>query len=117
MRQHPEVKQRIQSRFRVVLVDEYQDSNVAQYQLLKEMFSPETYLCVVGDDDQSIYKFRGAEVRNIINFPDEFENTEIIRLEQNYRSTDRILHIASEVVSRNQERLGKTLWTENGEGV
>ena len=116
MRMHPEVKQRVQSRFQLILVDEYQDSNVAQYELLKEMYGPATYLCVVGDDDQSIYKFRGAEVRNIINFSDEFQGTEIIRLEQNYRSTGKILHIASEVVSRNNERLGKKLWTENSEG-
>lgn len=117
LRQNPDVKQRIQSRFQVILVDEYQDSNVAQYELLKQLFGRNTYLCVVGDDDQSIYRFRGAEVRNIINFPEEFENTRIIRLEQNYRSTDRILRIASEVVARNSERLGKTLWTDNGEGV
>ncbi len=117
LRQYPEVKQRIQSRFQVILVDEYQDSNVAQYELLKQLFGRDTYLCVVGDDDQSIYRFRGAEIRNIIDFPEEFENTRIIRLEQNYRSTERILRIASEIVSRNSERLGKTLWTENGEGV
>jgi DNA helicase-2/ATP-dependent DNA helicase PcrA len=111
-----ELRQRLRSRFKVVLVDEYQDSNVAQYELLKQLAGPETYLCVVGDDDQSIYRFRGAEVKNILSFPEEFPNTKIIRLEQNYRSTGRILRIASEVVSRNQDRLGKSLWTDNPEG-
>ncbi|MFO7848592.1 MAG: UvrD-helicase domain-containing protein [Spirochaetia bacterium] len=116
LRDNDEVRRRIQSRFRVVLVDEYQDSNVAQYTLLKLLFGEGTYLCVVGDDDQSIYRFRGAEIRNILTFPDEFEGTDIIRLERNYRSTDTILAIAGEVVSRNRGRLGKTLWTELGEG-
>ncbi|HDQ15160.1 MAG TPA: DNA helicase UvrD, partial [Sediminispirochaeta sp.] len=116
LRDNPEVRQRIHSRFRVILVDEYQDSNVAQYQLLKQLTDKDTYLCVVGDDDQSIYRFRGAEVRNIIDFPREFENTTIIRLERNYRSTKKILSVASDVVARNRERLGKTLWTELAEG-
>ncbi len=116
LRENEEVRRRIQSRFRVILVDEYQDSNVAQYELLKLLYGPQTYLCVVGDDDQSIYRFRGAEVRNIISFPDEFEGTEIIRLERNYRSTETILAIAAEVVAKNQGRLGKTLWTELGGG-
>ncbi len=117
LRSEPEVQRRMQSRFKIILVDEYQDSNVAQYELLKLLYGPETYLCVVGDDDQSIYRFRGAEVRNIITFPDEFENTSIIRLEQNYRSTERILSIASHVVNKNRQRLGKTLWTSQGKGV
>jgi DNA helicase-2/ATP-dependent DNA helicase PcrA len=107
-----EVRQRVQGRFSVVLVDEYQDSNVAQYELLKQLYGPQTYLCVVGDDDQSIYRFRGAEVRNILTFPDEFPGTEIIRLEQNYRSTETILEIAGSVVANNRGRMGKTLWTE-----
>ncbi len=113
----PEVQRRMHSRFKVILVDEYQDSNVAQYELLKLLYGPKTYLCVVGDDDQSIYRFRGAEVRNIITFPDEFKNTDIIRLEQNYRSTERILSIASHVVHKNKQRLGKTLWTSGGQGA
>jgi DNA helicase-2/ATP-dependent DNA helicase PcrA len=116
LREHPEVRERTRQRFRVVLVDEYQDSNVAQFQLLQQLFGKDTYLCVVGDDDQSIYRFRGAEVRNILEFPDRFEGTEIIRLEQNYRSTGNILSIASEVVANNSGRLGKTLWTENETG-
>ena len=106
-----EIRKTILSRFRIILVDEYQDSNVAQYELLKQLAGPDTYLCVVGDDDQSIYRFRGAEVRNILTFPESFPNTQIIRLEQNYRSTESILALASHVVDNNSGRLGKTLWT------
>ncbi len=114
---YPEVRKRIRQRFRVILVDEYQDSNVAQFQFLRLLTGPDTYFCVVGDDDQSIYRFRGAEVRNILSFPDTFPGTEVIRLEENYRSTGTILKIASEVVRNNRERLGKTLWTRKGEGA
>jgi DNA helicase-2/ATP-dependent DNA helicase PcrA len=116
MQSHPEVKQRIQDRFRVILVDEYQDSNVAQHKLLKELYSPDTYICVVGDDDQSIYRFRGAEVGNILTFSEDFPGTKMIRLEQNYRSTENILKTASEVVKNNRGRLGKVLWTDKGGG-
>jgi len=116
MREHPEVRERTRQRFQVVLVDEYQDSNIAQFQLLKELWRPETYLCVVGDDDQSIYRFRGAEVGNILSFPEVFPGTTIVRLERNYRSTQPILDIASAVVSNNTGRLGKTLWTEKSAG-
>lgn len=116
LQENREVRERLQSRFRVILVDEYQDSNVAQYELLKQLHGTDTYLCVVGDDDQSIYRFRGAEVRNILNFQKEYKDTTLIRLEQNYRSTKRILNVASEVVALNQQRLGKTLWTSLEEG-
>jgi DNA helicase-2/ATP-dependent DNA helicase PcrA len=116
MREHPEVRDRTRQRFRVVLVDEYQDSNIAQFQLLKELWQPATYLCVVGDDDQSIYRFRGAEVGNILSFPKIFPDTTIVRLERNYRSTQPILDVASAVVSNNKGRLGKTLWTEKRDG-
>jgi DNA helicase-2/ATP-dependent DNA helicase PcrA len=115
--ERPEVKSRIQDRFRVVLVDEYQDSNVAQFRLLRELSRGDGYLCVVGDDDQSIYRFRGAEVGNIISFPEAFPGTEIIRLERNYRSTQAILDVATAVVSRNTGRLGKTLWTDAAAGA
>ncbi len=116
LKENREIRARIQQRFSVVLVDEYQDSNVAQFELLKQLKGEETYLCVVGDDDQSIYRFRGAEVRNIIDFPDYFPGTVIIRLEQNYRSTEKILAIASAVVENNTGRLGKTLWTDKKGG-
>ena len=114
---YPEVAGRLTQRFRYILVDEYQDSNVAQFEMLKRLVGPETYICVVGDDDQSIYRFRGAEVRNILTFPDVFPNTEIIRLEQNYRSTKPILDLAAGVVANNSGRLGKTLWTRREEGL
>lgn len=113
---HPEVRARLTGRFRVVMVDEYQDSNVAQFELLKAITSPETYICVVGDDDQSIYRFRGAEVRNILTFADSFPGTQVIRLERNYRSIAPILSIADQVVSHNDGRLGKTLTAERGNG-
>jgi DNA helicase-2/ATP-dependent DNA helicase PcrA len=89
---------------------------VAQYELLKQLVDRETYLCVVGDDDQSIYRFRGAEVRNILTFSESFPETTIVRLEQNYRSTAPILEVASAVVGHNESRLGKTLWTERSGG-
>ncbi len=105
----PAIRERTHSRFRVILVDEYQDSNVAQFELLKSLAGPDAYVCVVGDDDQSIYRFRGAEVRNILTFPEVFPGTAIIKLERNYRSYQSILDIASKVVERNEGRLGKTL--------
>jgi len=116
LRRHPEVRGRSRQRFRVVLVDEYQDSNTAQFELLRELWEPGIYLCVVGDDDQSIYGFRGAEVGNILSFPKVFPGTEVVRLERNYRSTQSILDVASAVVANNTGRLGKTLWTENAPG-
>lgn len=116
MNEHHEVRDRLRSRFSVVMVDEYQDSNVAQFELLRAITGPETYLCVVGDDDQSIYRFRGAEVRNILTFADTFPGTTVIRLEQNYRSREPILDIASQVVAKNEGRLGKTLVAVRGTG-
>lgn len=116
LRRSPEVRGRSRQRFRVVLVDEYQDSNVAQFELLRELWEPGIYLCVVGDDDQSIYRFRGAEVGNILSFPKVFPGTQVARLERNYRSTQAILNVASAVVAHNEGRLGKTLWTGNAPG-
>ena len=112
LRSEPVIRTRIRQRFRYILVDEYQDSNVAQFALLQELVDDRTYLCVVGDDDQSIYRFRGAEVRNILTFADHFPGTTVVRLEQNYRSTAPILELASAVVAHNTGRLGKTLWTD-----
>ncbi len=114
---HPEIRERMRQRFKYVLVDEYQDSNVAQFEMLKELCGEGKNLTVVGDDDQSIYRFRGAEVKNILTFPDSFKNTKIIKLEENYRSTENILDIASAVVSNNTGRLGKTLWTRKKGGA
>ena len=112
----PEVLERYQKRFRYLMVDEYQDTNHAQYELIHLLAQKSGNLCVVGDDDQSIYKFRGATIENILNFEDEFPNCRVIRLEQNYRSTSRILDAANAVIAKNIGRKGKTLWTENPEG-
>jgi DNA helicase-2/ATP-dependent DNA helicase PcrA len=117
LRKEPEVARRFRERFSVIMVDEYQDANIAQFELLKELCGPDTYVCVVGDDDQSIYRFRGAEVKNILEFPDKFSGTNIIRLESNYRSTAPILKAASSVVDHNHGRLGKTLRSERGKGM
>jgi DNA helicase-2/ATP-dependent DNA helicase PcrA len=114
---NPDLARRFHDRFTVIMVDEYQDSNAAQFKLLSRMAGgPETYLCVVGDDDQSIYRFRGADVKNILRFSDHFPGTEIIRLERNYRSFSQILALASSVVDHNCGRLGKTLRAERGAG-
>lgn len=124
MQNSESIRSYIHHRFNVIMVDEYQDSNIAQFKLLQVLSGLEendgkgvgTYTCVVGDDDQSIYAFRGAEVQNILNFPNQFPDTEIIRLETNYRSTSNILNAADLVVQNNSSRLGKTLVAERGEG-
>jgi DNA helicase-2/ATP-dependent DNA helicase PcrA len=121
----PEVRERYQQAFRHVLVDEYQDTNHAQYRWLQLLVGQGTgddpdqghrNLAVVGDDDQAIYSFRGADVRNILDFTDDFVDAKVIRLEQNYRSTQTILDVANAVISHNRGRMGKTLFTELGEG-
>lgn len=114
-----DVANRIQNRFKMILVDEYQDSNIAQFKLLKSLVGPNTFVCVVGDDDQSIYRFRGAEIENILSFPSVYPNTRTIKLEQNYRSTKQILDLASSVIANNKGRHPKKLWTkiEGGEPV
>ena len=116
LKQDSEVRQQVRHRFRVLLVDEFQDANHAQFELLRVLHEPPNYLCVVGDDDQSIYRFRGADVDGFLTFPKRFAGTEVVRLEQNYRSTGAILDLASAVVSNNQRRMGKTLWTEQDQG-
>lgn len=113
---HTAIAQQLHRRFKVILVDEYQDSNSAQFQLLRELTGEDTYVCVVGDDDQSIYRFRGAEVQNILTFDRQFPHTKIIRLVRNYRSYESILRVADSVVSRNEGRLGKTLIAARGTG-
>ena len=114
--QNPEACQQFARRFRYVLVDEFQDTNHAQFELLKLLTSVHGNLCVVGDDDQSIYSWRGAEVGNILGFPKIFAGAEVIKLERNYRSTANILAASTAVVARNATRHGKVLWTEAGAG-
>jgi DNA helicase II / ATP-dependent DNA helicase PcrA len=112
----PEVRARYGAAFRHVLVDEYQDTNHAQYRLLQLIAGEHRNLAVVGDDDQSVYSFRGADVTNILNFQDDFGDARVVRLEQNYRSTQRILDAANGVIAHNRGRMGKSLWTDLGEG-
>lgn len=112
----PEVLEYYQDRFRYIMVDEYQDTNHAQYEFVNLLARKSNNLCVVGDDDQSIYKFRGATIENIMNFEQDFRGAAVIRLEQNYRSTQNILDAANAVISNNTERKGKNLWTAAGAG-
>ena len=112
----PEVLEFYQDKFKYIMVDEYQDTNHAQYEFVSLIAQGSGNLCVVGDDDQSIYKFRGATIENIMNFEQDFSGARVVRLEQNYRSTQNILDAANAVISNNRERKGKTLWTAAGAG-
>jgi len=110
------VLQRWQEKYRFLLIDEFQDTNYSQLELVKLLTGPKNELCVVGDEDQSIYSWRGADVNNILNFQDMFENVKLVRLEQNYRSDGNILKAAEAVIENNTMRIGKNLWTEKGDG-
>ena len=117
LREAPEVRERYQRRFEYILVDEYQDTNRPQYELMRLLAGTRHNLCVVGDEDQSIYSWRGADIRNILEFEQDFPEAKIVRLEQNYRSTENILEAASAVVANNVRRKGKTLWTARQGGT
>lgn len=116
LEKEPEILERYQNRFKYIMVDEYQDTNHAQYVFVNLLADKHRNLCVVGDDDQSIYKFRGATVENILGFENDYPEAKIIRLERNYRSTQHILNAANSVIKNNERRKGKNLWTENDEG-
>jgi DNA helicase-2/ATP-dependent DNA helicase PcrA len=116
LRDVPEVREKYNNKFRYILVDEYQDTNSLQFALIRLLTEKSQNICVVGDEDQSIYKWRGADISNILNFEKHYPNTKTIRLEQNYRSTQTILDVAGAVVKNNLERKGKTLWTSNPRG-
>ena len=116
LQSQPDVLEYYQERFRYIMVDEYQDTNTVQFKLISILARKYQNLCVVGDDDQSIYKFRGANIKNILDFESVFEDAHVIKLEQNYRSTENILNAANAVISNNLGRKSKRLWTENGEG-
>ena len=111
-----DVREYYQRKFRYILIDEYQDTNALQYRLAALLTNQAKNICVVGDDDQSIYRFRGADITNILSFERQFKGARVIRLEQNYRATQNILDAANAVIRHNQGRKGKTLWTENGRG-
>ena len=113
---HPAVLQRYQERFRYLLVDEYQDTNRCQFDLVTLLAKSHNNLCVVGDEDQSIYSWRGADIRNILDFEEFFPKAKILRLEQNYRSSKNIIEAASHVIARNTQRKGKRMWTDNDDG-
>ena len=116
LKKDSEVREKYNNKFRYILVDEYQDTNSLQFALIRLLTEKQQNICVVGDEDQSIYKWRGADITNILNFEKHFPNATIIRLEQNYRSTQTILDVAGAVVKHNIERKGKTLWTSNPTG-
>jgi DNA helicase-2/ATP-dependent DNA helicase PcrA len=116
MGDNPEVLKRYQELYKYILVDEYQDTNKVQYKLITSLSQQHQNLCVVGDDDQSIYKWRGADIKNIISFEKDFNDVTVVKLEQNYRSTNNIITAAVAVIKRNNERVDKSLWTEKGSG-
>ena len=116
LRDSPEALFKYQNRFQYILVDEYQDTNYAQYLIIKRLAALNQNICVVGDDSQSIYGFRGADIQNILNFKRDYPNTRIFKLEHNYRSTQNIVNAANEVISHNKDRMPKKVWTDNVEG-
>jgi DNA helicase-2/ATP-dependent DNA helicase PcrA len=116
LRDSPEALFKYQNRYNYILIDEYQDTNYAQYLIIKRLAALNQNICVVGDDAQSIYGFRGADIQNILNFKRDYPNTRIFKLEQNYRSTQNIVNAANAVISHNKDRMPKEVWTENAEG-
>jgi len=116
LRNFPEALSKYQNKFRYILIDEYQDTNPAQYEIIKLLGASHENVCVVGDDAQSIYSFRGATIENILQFQKDYDDVHVVKLEQNYRSTQSIIHVANEIIRNNKGQIPKALWTENGEG-
>jgi DNA helicase-2/ATP-dependent DNA helicase PcrA len=116
LKNFPDSLHKYQHKFRYILIDEYQDTNPAQYEIIKLLGAAHENVCVVGDDAQSIYSFRGATIQNILQFQKDYEEVHVVKLEQNYRSTQHILHVANEVISNNKSQIPKALWTENPDG-
>ena len=117
LEQNPDILAYYSNRFRYIMVDEYQDTNYLQYKLIRMLAQTHGNLCVVGDDDQCIYQWRGADIRNILDFENDFKNVLTIRLEQNYRSDGNILKLANSVIQNNRERKAKALWTDREDGA
>src|SRR5207342_278638 len=116
LRDFPEVLHKYQHKFKYILIDEYQDTNPVQYQISKLLAAVHENICVVGDDAQSIYSFRGATIENILNFEKDYPDLKIFKLEQNYRSTKHIVHAANKVITHNKMQITKEIWTENHHG-
>jgi DNA helicase-2/ATP-dependent DNA helicase PcrA len=116
LKEFPEALIKYQSKFRYILIDEYQDTNPAQYEIIKLLAAQHENICVVGDDAQSIYSFRGATIQNILQFQKDYEDVSVIKLEQNYRSTQNILKVANDIIANNKGQIPKNLWTENATG-
>ena len=116
LKNFPEALSKYQHKFKYILIDEYQDTNPAQYEIIKLLGAMHENVCVVGDDAQSIYSFRGATIENILQFQKDYDDVKVVKLEQNYRSTQNILNVANEVINNNKGQIRKTLWTENAEG-
>ena len=116
LKNFPDALSKYQRKFKYILIDEYQDTNPAQYEIIKLLGAMHENVCVVGDDAQSIYSFRGATIENILQFQKDYDDVKVIKLEQNYRSTQNILHVANEVISNNKGQIEKRLFTENAEG-
>jgi DNA helicase-2/ATP-dependent DNA helicase PcrA len=112
----PEVLHKYQHKFKYIMIDEYQDTNPAQYEIIKLLGAVNENICVVGDDAQSIYSFRGATIENILQFEKDYDDVKVVKLEQNYRSTKSILNVANEVIAHNKGQIEKNLWTDNTEG-
>jgi len=116
LKNHAEVLHKYQHKFKYILIDEYQDTNPAQYEIIKLLGAVHENVCVVGDDAQSIYSFRGATIENILQFQKDYDDVKVVKLEQNYRSTQNILTVANEIIAQNKAQLPKKLWTEKCAG-